>query len=222
MARPSKTRVLEGQHLLLSPQDYQGPTGLVVLSRLNPKIRDCTQCPLHESRSKAVCGEGAWDSPKIAFVGEAPGSREDAEGRPFVGPSGALLNRLLEAMGLAREAVYITNTVKCRPEDNRTPTADEIQACGGFLDEELLGVKPAAIVALGATAAHRFMKEEESMRYARGRWHTWKGIRVRVTWHPSYVLRKDREDGGQARREMWDDMLAVMETLGIPVPERSK
>lgn len=222
MARPGKTRVLAGQELLLSPEAFQGPTGLVVLEKLRPKIQQCTACPLHEHRTQAVCGEGVWNSPRIAFVGEAPGSQEDAQGHPFVGPSGKVLERLLAAMGLTRDQVYVTNTVKCRPEDNRTPTAEEVQTCGGFLEEELLAIKPGAIVALGATAANRFMTVQESMRYARGRWHAWKGQRVRVTWHPAYVLRKDREDGGEARRQMWDDMLAVMEMLGIPVPERSK
>lgn len=220
--RRAKVPVLPGQGLLLSKADFEGPSGLVLLDKTRAQCVGCTKCPLHENRTQVVFGEGPWDSPPIAFVGEGPGYYEDVEGRPFVGRSGDLLNRVLDAIGLPRGKVFITNAVLCRPPDNRQPTEEELGACAEHLKAQLVAVKPGAVVALGKTAAHALLPEKESMRHMRGRWHTWNGFRVRVTWHPAYVLRKDREDGGESRWQMWDDLTSVLEVLGLPVPPRAR
>ncbi len=205
---------------LLSPTDLAGPTGLVRLEKLQAGARGCTRCELSKTRTRVVFGEGAWASPPIAFVGEAPGEQEDQEGRPFVGPSGELLDKLLAALHLPRSRVYILNTVCCRPPGNRVPFEEERLACASYLQGQLEAVQPRAIVALGKSAAYALLDSRENMRWLRGRWHSWRDkIPVRVTWHPAYVLRRDREDGGESRWQMWHDLTAVLERLDLPVPE---
>jgi len=217
--RRSKIPVLPGQELLLTPLDYAGPTGLVRLEKLRKKCADCEGCSLHEGRTHIVHGEGPWESPPIAFVGEGPGFQEDLEGRPFAGPSGRLLNQMLRAMKLPREKVFVTNCVRCRPPGNRNPTEEELAICKPNLEEELRAIKPKVIVALGKVAAYNLLPLRESLGYMRGRWHLWEGVKLRVTWHPAYVLRKDQEDGGETRWQVWADLVSVLEELGLPVPD---
>lgn len=220
--RSSKVVVLPGQELLLAPVDYAGPTGLVRLEKLRSKCDTCELCPLHEKRTHVVHGEGPWDSPLIAFVGEGPGFYENQQGKPFVGASGRFLGAMLNAMGLSRERVYLTNCVRCRPPNNRNPDGFELEACKPFLTEELDAIKPKVVVTLGKTAAYNLLPLRESLNHMRGRWHVVNGQKIRVTWHPAYVLRKDSEDGGATRWDVWDDMVAVLEELGLPVPERKR
>lgn len=202
---------------LLSKEALLGPTGLVQLQRLGAEAAKCTACALHESRSRVVYGDGSAQA-RIALVGEGPGAAEDREGLPFVGASGRLLNQLLARLNLDRPSLYVTNAVLCRPPSNRTPTATETSTCRRFLVGQLLAVRPLAIVCLGRTAAQSLLQNEEAMRWLRGRWHVWEEIKVRVTWHPAYILRQEGLDATRARWEMWDDFTAVLEELGIPIP----
>jgi len=220
--RRAKVPVLPGQQLLLARPDFDGPTGLVALEKLKAKATGCQLCALCESRTRVVFGVGPHDRPKLAIVGEGPGASEDDQGEPFVGRSGALLTRMLAAAGVRRADVFITNAVLCRPDGNRTPTAAELDACKPFLEGQLRAVNPKAILALGKTAAMRLTGSDESVHYMRGRWHKFGATPVRVSWHPAYILRRDAEDGGKARWEAWDDLCAVLEHLGLPVPEKTR
>lgn len=220
--RRSKVPVLPGQQLLIDKTDFDGPTGLVALEALEARARKCSLCEMAKDRRNVVFGKGPWDHPKVAIVGEAPGSQEDERGEPFVGRSGALLSKMLKAAGLDRSALFVTNAVLCRPPDNRTPTEGELQACRPFFEGQLRAVSPSVILALGRTAASRLTGSQEAMNYLRGKWHRWEGIPVRVSWHPAYILRRDGEDGGRSRWEAWDDLCAVLEYLGLPVPERTR
>lgn len=213
----AKKEVPATQLPLLSAEVLRGPTGLVQLQKLRGDAATCTACDLHETRTNVVFGDGSAHA-KIALVGEGPGFYEDREGKPFVGKSGELLDRILAKLDLPRASLYITNAVLCRPPSNRTPTATEAATCRRFLVGQLLAVRPAAILCLGRTAAQTLLQTEESMRWLRGRWHGWEGLRVRVTWHPAYVLRQSGDEAVQSRWEMWDDFTAILEELGIPFP----
>jgi len=153
----------------------------------------------------------------LVFVGEAPGFHEDQQGIPFVGKSGALLTDIIEkGMKISRKDVYICNVIKCRPPENRDPLPDEKQACESYLIRQLELVKPKVICALGGHAAKTLLRTDESTGRLRGRWHFYQGIPLRVTYHPSYLLRSPGE-----KRKTWDDILEVMKVLNgevTPVP----
>ena len=153
------------------------------------------------------------------FVGEAPGAREDESGRPFVGPAGELLTRIIEnAIGLPRAAVYIANVNKCRPPNNRDPEPDEVATCLPYLRAQIRAIRPAVIVALGRVAAHNLLSTTLSMTQLRGRELDYEGIPVVATWHPAYLLRQP-----SAKRETWDDIKRVNRLLGRPdVPSRER
>jgi DNA polymerase len=205
---------------LLSQTAIEGPKGLVALEDMARRCEGCEKCTLHESRTRIVLGEGPWNRPKLMIVGEAPGFQEDKEGRPFVGRSGQLLNAMLRRMRIAREEVFITNTVLCRPNGNRTPQADEVAACAPNLVTQIEAVNPQIILAMGKTAAKALVTTDQHMRWLRSRWHEWRGRKVRVTWHPSYILRKTTEgDGGQSKLEAWADLTEVLIELGMEVPD---
>jgi len=163
---------------------------------------------------------------RIVLVGEAPGHEEERKGEPFVGPAGQKLNDILKAMGLSREEVYITNIVKFRPAmanqttSNRRPSPQEMAACLPFVREEIAIVKPECIVALGGTAAEGLLGLGGPVRGMREQWHEYEGIPARVTYHPSYLL----QSGGSlpVKRQLWEDMLAVMERLGMPITEKQR
>ena len=154
--------------------------------------------------------------PAIMFIGEGPGAQEDAIGRPFVGRAGQLLDKMIVAMGLTRETVYITNVVACRPPQNRQPEPDEIVACSPFLLSRIKAVRPKTIVALGATAARTLLRSRKGVADLRGRWHSvgqgQDEIPVRVTYHPAFLL---RSEGAQCKGAAWGDLQAVMERLGL-------
>jgi uracil-DNA glycosylase family 4 len=162
----------------------------------------------------------------LMFVGEAPGYQEELQREPFVGAAGQKLNDILKAMGLARESVYISNIVKFRPAmagqttNNRKPTAGEMASCITFVRAEVGIVKPRCIVALGATAAEGLLGLTGAVAAMRGKWHEFEGIPVRVTYHPAYLLHNN--SGAQDKRRVWEDMLEVMEKLGLPISEKQR
>jgi len=176
-------------------------------------IAGCTQCALHTGRTNTVPGEGN-PQPEIMFVGEAPGADEDAQGRPFVGRAGKLLNKMIEAMGFQREAVFIANICKCRPPDNRKPEPDEMDACIPYLKAQIALLRPKVIVCLGGTATEGLLGLT-GITKVRGNWHTFEGIDVMPTFHPSYLLRKPG-----AKHEAWADLQAVLKHIGREVPKR--
>jgi uracil-DNA glycosylase family 4 len=182
------------------------------LETLREEIGDCTRCGLHRGRSHIVFGEGLAYA-ALVFVGEGPGRDEDLAGRPFVGAAGQLLDRIIEAMGLNREDVYICNVVKCRPPDNRVPSADEQNICGPFVRRQLEIIEPKVVVALGSTAASYLLGRNGALGRLRGRFHELGPFRVMPTYHPAYLLRKP-----EGKKSVWQDMQAVMKELGLPVP----
>ena len=176
---------------------------------LESRAMSCQACVLAKTRLNVVFGTGNKEA-KILFVGEGPGADEDAQGEPFVGKAGQLLNKIIGAMGLKREEVYICNVVKCRPPNNRTPLPDEAGACNPYLVEQIELVAPKVIVALGSPAAKTLLNTMQGIMSLRGRWHMYKGIPVMPTYHPAFVLRQYTEE---VRRAVWDDMKKVMERV---------
>ncbi len=187
------------------------------LDALRPIALACTRCKLHAARKHVVFGEGDPNA-RVMFVGEAPGAREDEQGRPFVGPAGQLLDRIIEnAMGLARSDVYIANVNKCRPPGNRNPEPDEIAACVPYLRAQVRAIRPAVLVTLGRVAAQNLLGTAQPMRALRGRDLSYEGIPVVATWHPAYLLRQP-----SAKRETWEDVKRVNRLLGRPeIPTRA-
>ena len=182
------------------------------LLAIQADIGDCKRCRLHASRNKIVFGTGNAQA-KLVFVGEGPGADEDLQGLPFVGRAGQLLTQMIEntaskeGIPLKRQDVYICNVVKCRPPENRTPEADEMEMCGQFLFRQLSAIRPRAICALGATAAKALLARKEGVTRMRGNWFNWNNIQVMVTYHPSYLLRAYNQD---AKREAWEDLKKVL------------
>lgn len=170
-------------------------------------IGDCTRCPLHEGRTHVVNSEGNRKS-RLMFVGEAPGADEDQQARPFVGRAGQLLNKIIEAIGMKREDVFIGNVNRCRPPQNRTPTPAEAATCKPFLLREIAIVQPAVIVVLGNTAMKNLLDTKEGITKLRGQFQDYKGIKVMPTFHPAYLLRDPTK-----KRETWDDMKKVRDYL---------
>ena len=177
------------------------------LEAIREDIGECTRCKLHEHRTKIVYGEGNPKA-KLVFVGEGPGADEDATGRPFVGRAGQLLDKIIAAIGLKRDDVYIANVVKCRPPGNRTPERDEVATCEQFLFRQLAFIQPKIIVALGSPAFQCLLRTKETITRARGNWRDWNGIKVMPTFHPAYLLRSPEK-----KREAWDDMKKVRDYL---------
>lgn len=182
------------------------------LEALAGQVAACTRCPLSESRNLTVFGEGS-PTARLVVVGEAPGAEEDRTGRPFVGPAGDLLTRMLGAIGLAREDVFIANVLKCRPPGNRSPRPDEAAACRPFLDRQLEILDAPLLLALGAHAARLLLRTERGISSLRGRFHTTpEGWRVMPTFHPAYLLRNPAE-----KRAAWHDLQQVAAALGLEI-----
>lgn len=177
-------------------------------------IGDCKRCPLHQGRHSIVFGQGDPNA-RLMFVGEGPGADEDAQGLPFVGRAGQLLNNMISAMGLEREETYICNVVKCRPPGNRTPEPDEANTCSQFLFRQIDVVRPQVIVALGATAATYLLGQRQPLAGLRGRVHAFRGASLIVTYHPAYLLRDPRQ-----KKEAWADLQIAMKELGLKAPKR--
>jgi len=176
------------------------------------EARQCTRCPLHQTRTKVVFGNGNADA-ELMFVGEAPGADEDEQGEPFVGRAGQLLNNMIAAMGLRRGEVYIANIIKCRPPSNRTPERDECETCSPFLLRQIEAIKPKIIVALGAVAARTLLGINDSMANLRGRLYDFRGTKLVVSYHPAFLLRDPRQ-----KKEAWKDLQLAMQFLGLPLP----
>ncbi|MEK6302855.1 MAG: uracil-DNA glycosylase [Acidobacteriota bacterium] len=180
------------------------------LEAIREDIGDCTRCKLHEQRKNIVFGEGNPQA-KLVFIGEGPGAEEDATGRPFVGRAGQLLDKIIAAIGLKREEVYIANVVKCRPPGNRPPERDEVEMCEQFLFRQIALIKPKVIVALGGPAFQCLMRTRESISRARGEWRDLNGVKLMPTFHPAFLLRSPDK-----KREVWDDMKKVRDYLNEP------
>ncbi|HSU38841.1 MAG TPA: uracil-DNA glycosylase [Polyangiaceae bacterium] len=185
------------------------------LDVLAETVRSCTRCALHADRTQTVFARGTGAS-RLCFVGEGPGADEDAQGFPFVGKAGQLLDRMIEAMGFARDEVYVCNIVKCRPPNNRKPEPEEMAACMPYLREQLELVTPEVIVALGATALQGLFGTTEGITRLRGRWKLYGGrVPVMPTFHPAFLLRNPA-----AKREVWEDLQAVLRQMGRQPPKR--
>jgi len=184
-----------------------GRRGASGLDGVRRELGDCARCPLHRSRKHLVFGEGSARA-RLVFVGEAPGEEEDRQGRPFVGRAGQLLTKIINAMGLEREEVYICNILKCRPPGNRNPQEDEIAACEPFLVKQIEAIDPEIICALGTFAAKTLLRTEAPISAIRGRFHDYHGRRLMPTYHPAYLLRNP-----DAKKLVWEDVQKIMKIL---------
>jgi uracil-DNA glycosylase len=201
-------------------QKAQVPTARPqTLDELCQRIGDCQRCDLSHGRTNLVFGAG-YEKARLVFVGEAPGADEDRQGQPFAGEAGQVLTRLIEAMGLKRAQVYICNVLKCRPPANRNPHKDEINTCSPFLTQQLQIIKPEVIVALGTFAAQTLLENKEPISRMRGQFHSWHGIPLMPTFHPSFLLHN--KENKQHYWDVWSDMEQVLRKLKLPVPEKKK
>ncbi|MFM8252770.1 MAG: uracil-DNA glycosylase family protein [Planctomycetota bacterium] len=185
------------------------------LDVLNQEVCQCRLCPeLASTRKQTVFGIGNIQ-PRLCLLGEAPGAQEDATGEPFVGEAGQLLNKIIAAMGLRREDLYILNVLKCRPPGNRVPAGIEAENCRSYFERQLEILQPEFICCLGTTAAHTLLNSAMSVGKLRGRFHSYRGAQVLVTYHPSYLLRNP-----SAKKDVWIDMQILMKQMGLPLPAR--
>ncbi|RMF84038.1 MAG: uracil-DNA glycosylase [Nitrospinota bacterium] len=177
------------------------------MAELKTRVLSCTRCRLHQSRTRVVFGEGNIEA-ELMFIGEAPGYDEDRQGRPFVGKAGQLLTRMIEAIKLKREEVYIANVIKCRPPANRNPEEDEIAHCEPYLRQQVALVQPKVICALGTFAAQTLLQTGEKISRLRGRFHSYQGIKVMPTYHPAFLLRNP-----EYKRAVWKDLQMIQREL---------
>ena len=177
------------------------------LESIRTDIGNCKRCTLSEKRTSIVFGAGDPKA-RLVFVGEGPGFEEDKSGEPFVGAAGKLLTKIIEAINLTREKVYICNIIKCRPPGNRNPMPDEIKTCFPFLKRQLLAIKPDFICALGTFAAQTLLETKQPISRLRGHFHDYMGIRVMPTYHPAYLLRNANK-----KREVWEDMKVLIKEM---------
>ncbi|WP_419655580.1 phage SPO1 DNA polymerase-related protein [Desulfosarcina variabilis str. Montpellier] len=201
VARPESDRPA-AKHPAVEP-----PAAPETLDDIRAELGDCTRCPLCKTRTHIVFGEGAADA-RLVFVGEGPGFEEDQCGRPFVGAAGQLLTKIIAAMKLSRETVYIANIVKCRPPDNRNPEPGEIHQCLPFLKRQLAAINPTVICALGSVPARTLLDTQTSISRLRGRFHAFMDIPLMPTFHPAYLLRNP-----QRKRDVWNDVQQIMRRL---------
>jgi DNA polymerase len=234
---PSFPRELPGDHACPAtlfpqagePADAPTPEGLpleqrrIALEVLAKQVAGCSRCSeLFSSRTQTVFGHGPVGA-EVCFIGEAPGGDEDAQGLPFVGAAGQLLNKIIVACGMKREEVYVCNILRCRPPNNRTPRADEAGNCREYLDRQLELVAPKFICTLGGCAAQNLLQTTQSLARLRGRFHDYKGIPVLCTYHPAYLLphrSPDKQQELQRKRAVWEDMKLLLARMGRPVPQR--
>jgi uracil-DNA glycosylase len=219
----------EGILEILNPKPEHGVSDPIsALKLIREDLGDCTRCKLHQQGRKQIVFGVGNPRAELMFVGEGPGADEDAQGEPFVGRAGQLLNNMIKAMGLRREDVYIANVVKCRPPGNRTPERDECDTCSPFLMRQIAVIKPKVIVALGAVAAKNLLAINAPMSELRGRFYdfmpvgarssdpSWQGAKLAVTYHPAFLLRDPRQKG-----EAWKDLQMVMRYLGLKLPKEN-
>jgi DNA polymerase len=203
--------VLVEKQMPVAPQDRAA-----ALQAIRDNLGDCTRCPLHASRNKIVFGDGDPNA-RLMFIGEGPGADEDAQGLPFVGRAGQLLNNMIVAMGLRRDQVYIANIVKCRPPQNRVPEPQEAHTCEPFLFRQIDVIRPEVIVALGSTAATYLLGGKSPLNALRGRVLQARGTKLIVTYHPAYLLRDPRQ-----KKEAWADLQLAMAELGLKAPSKAE
>ena len=196
------TEILDPEHSKFGEVDY---------NQLRQEANGCEKCELHTTRTNVVFGTGN-ENADLMFVGEAPGRDEDEKGEPFVGRAGQLLTKVIEAMGLTRDEVYIANVIKCRPPNNRNPKRIEIESCEPYLIRQIELIKPKVICALGTFAAQMLLRTEAKISSLRGNFHEYRGTKVMPTYHPAYLLRNP--DG---KREVWEDMQKIMAELNLPI-----
>jgi uracil-DNA glycosylase len=192
-------------HLPLEPS--VAPLSRLSLPELEAVAKQCTACRLHQGRTHVVFGVGNPHA-ELMFAGEAPGRDEDLQGEPFVGRAGQLLTRIIEAIGMKRQDVYIANVIKCRPPNNRNPEADEIAHCEPYLIRQIALVQPRLIVALGTFAAQTLLQTKLPISQLRGRFHTYQGVKLMPTFHPAFLLRNP-----ERKRAVWEDMQMVQREL---------
>lgn len=212
LARELKARaeLLDDDDWSALPDAHPAPSPNAALAALSAEVEACRRCPLGSQRLKAVFGVGS-PSARVVFVGEGPGYEEDRRGEPFVGKAGQLLDKILAAVGLSRETVYIANIVKCHPMtdptqpdlrgNDRPPTPEEAAACRSYLEAQLDLIKPRAVVALGSSAAKTLLDTTDGVARLRGRWHDFRGTPLLPTYHPAALLRDEA-----LKRPVWDDM----------------
>jgi DNA polymerase len=175
-----------------------------ILEDIRIDLGDCQRCRLAPGRKHIVFGEGSAKS-RLVFVGEGPGFEEDQTGQPFVGAAGQLLTKIIEAIKLTRDQVYICNVIKCRPPGNRDPEADEIETCIPFLERQIAAIRPDFICTLGRIAGQALLKTDAPISRLRGRFHSYHGIKLLPTYHPAYLLRNPDK-----KRDVWNDMQMLM------------
>ncbi len=222
-AEQASLLALPGETVPSPPLDPQAKAA--AFAALRERALACMKCPhLASSRKNVVFGVGSIDA-QLMFVGEAPGADEDEQGEPFVGKAGQLLTKIIQATGLQRADVYIGNILKCRPDTpgqsagNRKPTSDEMATCIPYLHEQIDLIRPKVIVALGATAVEGLLGKTLGITKLRGTWKTYRGTPLMPTYHPAYLL---RNQAMSEKRKVWEDMLAVMEKLGMPISEKQR
>ena len=206
-AEPTSTAEPEGTPMSAATAEGQAWADATGLEELNDLICNCLDCPLGPTRTNFVFGSGNPNA-ELMVVGEAPGAEEDKQGLPFVGRAGQLLTKILQAIEIEREDVYICNILKCRPPNNRKPLASETDACEPYLWKQIDLVKPKYILALGLTAANTLLKNKESMKNLRGNIHDYHGIPMMVTYHPAALLRNP-----EWKRSTWEDVQQLKELL---------
>ncbi len=204
MGRKGWPRTTAVRPAKVQPATVKPSPGPMSLEVVRAELGDCRRCKLHVSRTQIVFGTGDGQA-KLMFIGEAPGRDEDLQGEPFVGLAGQLLTKIIQAMKLSREEVYITNIIKCRPPGNRNPEPDEIGACEPFLLKQLQVIRPKLICTLGSFAAQALLKTDEKISALRGRFHVYEGIPLMPTYHPAFLLRNPNR-----KRDVWEDMKKIM------------
>jgi DNA polymerase len=209
-----------GARQVEAPREGARPTAhdtAAELANIETRAKGCVLCKeLSRCRHSVVFGVGNPHA-ELMFIGEAPGADEDTQGEPFVGRAGQLLTKIIQAMGCRREDVYISNVLKCRPPQNRTPLPDEVTNCLPYLLSQIELIQPKVIVALGATAVRALLDVQLGITKMRGHWYTFRNIPIMPTFHPAYLLRNPA-----AKREVWEDMKAVLEKLGRKPPAEQR
>ena len=197
-------------------QNWGRPPGAVreSLNDIQRDLGECRRCGLSAGRTKIVFGAGNPEA-ELVFIGEGPGYEEDRQGEPFVGPAGQLLTKIIAAIGLDRDQVYICNIIKCRPPGNRNPETDEIATCSPFLKRQLKAIRPKFVCTLGKFAAQTLLDTTDPISRLRGHRHFYDGLRVIPTYHPAYLLRNPGK-----KRQVWEDMKLLMKEMGLPLPAK--
>src|SRR5437016_6343522 len=223
--RETSDRLPCASRLSLEQLQFAAPNKANLLAPIRERVRVCTKCPhLACSRTQTVFGVGNPDA-ELMFIGEAPGADEDKQGEPFVGRAGQLLTRIIETMGFTRQEVYIANILKCRPDTpsssfgNRPPTPREMQTCRPYLLEQIDVIEPKVLVALGAVAVEGLLGERGTMRELRGRWHSYNGTTLMITYHPAYLL---RYQSPSEKRKVWEELMRVLDRLEKPISEKQR